>query len=64
MNINCFQYNKIKDCKSYSIEGCMLIGFKKYTGHEVFIPITSKQKAQDENVLVYRGNIINVEKRQ
>lgn len=52
MNINCFQYNKLKTCKRFEICGHTVIGYKRNMV-AVVVPITDKQYEQEHNKIIY-----------
>ena len=52
MNINCFQYKKLKNCKTFKIIGNLIVGGVK-SGCAIVVPITENQFKQDHDTLVY-----------
>lgn len=52
MNINCFQYNKLKTCKKFEICGHTVIGYKRNMV-AVVVPITNKQYEQEHDVVMF-----------
>ena len=53
MNINCFQYNKLRNCKRFVIIGHDIVGYTK-SGGATIVPITENQFKQEHDKLVYR----------
>ena len=52
MNINCFQYNKLKKCKRFTVIGHNVVGY--VNNHSaIVVDITEKQFQQDHDKLVY-----------
>ena len=52
MNINCFQYKKLKNCKRFIVIGHDIVGYTK-SGGAIVVHITENQFKQDHNKLVY-----------
>lgn len=52
MNINCFQYKKLKDCIQFEIAYNTILGLTK-DKTLVEVPITDHQYQQSHNELVY-----------
>lgn len=52
MNINCFQYNKLKDCIQFEIAYNTIVGLKKDLSL-VEVSITDNQYNQSHDELVY-----------
>lgn len=53
MNINCFQYNKLKKCKRFVIIGHDIVGYLNNNKSATVVHITENQFKQDHNKLVY-----------
>ena len=52
MNINCFQYSKLKKCKRFVIIGHAIVGYLN-NNSAIVVQITENQFKQDHNKLVY-----------
>lgn len=54
MNINCFQYNKLKKCKRFVIVGHDIVGYLN-NNSAIVVHITENQFKQNHDRLVYRN---------
>lgn len=54
MNINCFQYNKLKKCKRFVIIGHAIVGYLN-NNSAIVVQITENQFKQNHDRLVYRN---------